>query len=55
MDYSLEPVEERHRQPVIDLFNDYIRHSYAAFLSEPVDYQFFDQFLHLSAAIRPWR
>jgi phosphinothricin acetyltransferase len=48
MDYSLEPLEERHRQPVIDLFNDYIRHSYAAFLSEPVDYQFFDQFLHLS-------
>jgi phosphinothricin acetyltransferase len=41
-------MEERHRQPVIDLFNDYIRHSHAAFISELVDYQFFDYLLNLA-------
>ena len=48
MDYSLEPMEDSHRLPVIDIFNDYIRHSHAAFLAEPVDYTFFDHFLRLS-------
>jgi L-amino acid N-acyltransferase YncA len=33
---------------VIDIFNDYIRHSHAAFLAEPVDYEFFDHLLKLT-------
>ena len=37
-----------HRQPVIDIFNHFIRHSHAAFLAEPVNYDFFDHFLKMS-------
>ncbi len=48
MDYSLESMTASHRQPIIDIFNHYVRHSHAAFLSEPVDYGFFDQFLKMS-------
>ena len=48
MDYSLEPMEAGHRQPVIDIFNQFIRQSHAAFLDEPVSYNFFDHFLKMS-------
>jgi L-amino acid N-acyltransferase YncA len=48
MDYSLEPLEAGHRQPVIDIFNQFIRQSHAAFLDEPVSYNFFDHFLKTS-------
>ncbi len=48
MDYSLETMSDSHRQPVIDIFNHFIRHSHAAFLSAPVDYGFFDHFLKLA-------
>ncbi len=48
MDYSLETLSASHRQPVIDIFNYFIRNSHAAFLDEPVDYHFFDHLLKLS-------
>jgi len=48
MDYSLEPLAASHRQAVIDIFNYFIRHSHAAFPSEPVDYEFFDHFLKMA-------
>ena len=48
MDYSLETMSASHRQPVIDIFNHFIRHSHAAFPTEPVDYSFFDHFLEMS-------
>ena len=48
MDYSLETMSASHRQPVIDIFNHFIRHSHAAFLTEPVDDSFFDHFLKMS-------
>ncbi len=48
MDYSLETMSASHRQPVIDIFNHFIRHSHAAFLTEPVDYNFFDHLLKMS-------
>ena len=48
MDYSLETMSDSHRQPVIDIFNHFIRHSHAAFLSDPVDYDFFDHFRKLA-------
>jgi L-amino acid N-acyltransferase YncA len=48
MDYSLETMSASHRQPVIDIFNHFIRHSHAAFLTEPVDYSFFDHILEMS-------
>jgi phosphinothricin acetyltransferase len=48
MDYSLESMAAGHRQPVIEIFNYFIRKSHAAFLTEPVGDEFFDQFLKLS-------
>lgn len=48
MDYSLETMSASHRQPVIDIFNQFIRHSHAAFPTEPVDYRFFDHLLEKS-------
>ncbi len=42
MDYSLETMSAGHRQAVIDIFNYFIRHTYAAFPTEPVAYDFFD-------------
>jgi L-amino acid N-acyltransferase YncA len=48
MDYSFEPLGARHREPVIDIFNHYIRNSHAAFPGAPVDYRFFDRFLEVS-------
>ena len=48
MDYSLEPMETGHRQPVIDIFNQFIRQSHAAFLDEPVSDSFFDHFWKMS-------
>jgi L-amino acid N-acyltransferase YncA len=48
MDYSLEPMSAGHRQAVIDIFNHFIRHSFAAFPAEPVDYAFYDRFLEMS-------
>ena len=48
MDYSLEPMEAGHRQPVIDLFNRFIRQSHAALLDEPVSDHCFDHFWQMS-------
>ena len=48
MDYSLEPMEAGHRQPVIDLCNRFIRQSHAALLDEPVSDHCFDHFWPMS-------
>lgn len=48
MDYSLETMSASHREPVIDIFNHFISNSHAAFLAEPVDYEFFDHFLKMA-------
>ncbi len=48
MDFSLEKMSEQHRPAVIDIFNYFIRHSFAAYLEEAVDYHFFDHFLTMS-------
>jgi L-amino acid N-acyltransferase YncA len=45
MDYSLEKMSESHRTAVIDIFNHFIRQSFAAFPEEEVDYRFFDRIL----------
>lgn len=46
--YAFEKMSESHRRAVIDIFNRFIRESYAAYLEEEVDYPFFDQFLKMS-------
>jgi L-amino acid N-acyltransferase YncA len=48
MEYHFEPLSEEHRQPVIDLFNHYISHSYAAFPEVPVSDGFFNRFLEMT-------
>jgi phosphinothricin acetyltransferase len=47
-DYIFEKMSESHRAAVIDIFNYFIRHSYAAYFEEAVDYLFFDHFLKMS-------
>ncbi len=47
-DYAFEKMSDSHRQAVIDIFNYFVRQSYAAYLENPVDYDFFDQFLKMS-------
>lgn len=48
MAYTLEEMNENHRVEVIDIFNYFIQHSFAAYPEEPVDYSFFDYFRELS-------
>jgi len=40
-DCILSPITESDREAVIDLFNHYIEHSFAAYPQEPVPYEFF--------------
>ena len=40
-----EPLSEKHRIPVIDIYNHYIAHSFASFLEKTVPYEFYDIFL----------
>lgn len=48
MDYSFEEMTAIHRQAVIDIFNYFIKHSYAAFPEKKVGLDFFDRFLEMS-------
>jgi L-amino acid N-acyltransferase YncA len=43
--YTLGPLEDTDGRPVIDLFNHYVEHSFAAYPESPVPYEFFDHFL----------
>jgi L-amino acid N-acyltransferase YncA len=47
-DYIFAEMSEIHRRAVIDIFNYFVKESYAAFLAEAVDYSFFDQFLKMA-------
>ncbi|MDD5643570.1 MAG: N-acetyltransferase, partial [Syntrophales bacterium] len=48
MDYSFEEMSTSHRQAVIDIFNYFIKHSYAAFPEKELGSDFFDRFLEMS-------
>jgi L-amino acid N-acyltransferase len=48
MAYTFAEMSEIHRHAVIDIFNDFITETHAAFLTEAVDYPFFDQFLKMA-------
>jgi L-amino acid N-acyltransferase YncA len=52
MSYSLEPLTEMHREPVIDIFNHYIANSFAAYPEAEVGYAFFDLFLGMARGCR---
>ena len=48
MDYRLEPMGEAHRRAVIDIFNHYVRKSFAAYPEIPVGDETFDRFLEIT-------
>jgi L-amino acid N-acyltransferase YncA len=48
MAYTFETMSGSHRKAVIDIFNYYIQHSYAAYPDQPVTDDFFDRFLEMS-------
>jgi L-amino acid N-acyltransferase YncA len=48
MPYIFAEMSASHRQAVIDIFNYFITESHAAFLTEVVDYPFFDHFLKMA-------
>ena len=48
MSYTLEEMTDQHRVEVIDIFNYFVLHSFAAYPEERVDYTAFDHFQELS-------
>jgi phosphinothricin acetyltransferase len=48
MSYTLEPLAEVHRKAVIDIFNHYVAHSFAAYPEAAVGYEVFDRFVEMS-------
>ena len=46
---TLTPLSEQDRTAVIDIFNHYVEHSFAAYPEKKLDYSFYDNFLALSA------
>jgi L-amino acid N-acyltransferase YncA len=49
MDIRLQPISPDDRQAVIDLFNHYVEHGFAAFAEVPLPYAFFDRFMEATA------
>lgn len=48
MKHILEPMSERHRKPVVDIYNHYVETSFAAYPEGKLGYGFFDRFLDMS-------
>jgi L-amino acid N-acyltransferase YncA len=46
-DFTFHRMSEKHRKPVIDIFNHYVQKSYAAYLEQCVPYEFYDLFLKI--------
>jgi L-amino acid N-acyltransferase YncA len=44
-EFTFSPIADTDREPVIDLFNHYIEHSFAAYPEQKVPYDFFTLFL----------
>jgi L-amino acid N-acyltransferase YncA len=47
MKYQIERLSERHRKPVIDIFNYFINSGFAAYPEMEMDYGFFDRMLEM--------
>ena len=48
MEYSISPISNEDREPIIDIFNHYVENSFAAYPENKLSYQAFDMLLHLS-------
>jgi len=51
MDVQLSPIVPGDARAVVDLFNHYVVHSFAAFPEEPLPYAFFDRFLEATRGL----
>ena len=49
MEVNLVPFEEKHRKPVIDIFNHYVVEGFAAYPENPLPYEAFDLFRKMTA------
>ena len=47
MEFTISPLREEDRNPVIDIFNYYIANSFAAYPEEEVPYEAFDVFMQM--------
>jgi len=47
-EFTFGPISDTDRMPVIDLFNYYIEHTFAAYPEQKVPYDFFSRFLEAS-------
>jgi L-amino acid N-acyltransferase YncA len=48
MRYRFEKLSDKHRKPVIDIFNYYVENSFAAYPLSKISYDFFDIFIQMS-------
>jgi len=48
MEYSLRPIINEDRVPIVDIFNHYVENSFAAYPEEKLPYGAFDLFLRMS-------
>ncbi len=49
MEIRFEPLGEPHREAVVDIYNHYVRNSFAAYPDSPVPYGHFDRFMEMAA------
>lgn len=47
-EYTLSPVDESDRTGIVDIFNHYVEHTFAAYPEEDVPYAFFDLILGIA-------
>jgi len=48
MEYSIRPISNEDRESIMDIFNQYVESSFAAYPENTLPYQAFDMLLHMS-------
>ncbi len=48
MEYSITPIANEDREPIIDIFNHYVENTFAAYPENKLPYQAFDRFMEVS-------
>ena len=51
MECTIQPIKEDDRHPIINIFNHYVEHSFAAFPESKLPYEAFDMFLQMSKGL----
>jgi len=51
MEYSISAITNEDQKSIIDIFNHYVEHSFAAFPESPLPYEAFDIFLQMSKGL----